>query len=67
MTAYPNIEIRSQSITERLSRGLFWPIYIPRIYFAVRYLPINKTRWKTLRFASKWFHCWVWNYAELPW
>ncbi len=59
--------IRPLTFSERFDRAQWSPIYIPRIYLAVRRAGTDKTRWQTLRFASRWFHAWVWNYAELPW
>lgn len=55
------------SIDERFDRSKWWPIYIPRIYFACRRAKVDKTVFQTLKFAQRWFHAWVWNYAELPW
>ncbi len=51
---------------ERYDRASRWPVTVFRIYLAVRRSGTEKTRLETVRFASRWFHAWVWGYADLP-
>ncbi len=60
-------QIRPLTMDERFDRAQWWPIYVPRIYLACRRAKVDKTRWQTLTFAKRWFHAWVWDYADLPW
>lgn len=60
-------QIRPLTLNERFDRAQHFPIYIPRIYLAVRRAGITKTRWQALTFAKRWFHDWVWGRAGLPW
>jgi hypothetical protein len=59
--------IRPLSWEERFDRAQCAPVYIPRIYLAVRRSGTKKTRWQTWGFAKRWFHAWVWGCADLPW
>lgn len=65
--------IRVLTMPERLDRSALWPVYIPRIYLAVRRAkPVGEnakgmSRLETWKFAMRWFHAWVWDYADLPW
>lgn len=58
--------IRPLSLDERRDRAARFPLYIPRIYFACRRAGVEKSRRETWRFACRWFHAWVWDYADLP-
>jgi hypothetical protein len=55
------------SVEDRLRRCHWWPIYIPRIYLALRRQESPPRRRRAWKLARQAFHAWAWGFALLPW